>query len=233
MNVGDKVTVTLRADVTHVFTVVGIYETDLQEANTSAFISEGTAAKLVPELAGASSAIYVRTRQLGDEAMIMGTLRRVRPDVRYQSWQTLASSLADVTGSFDSIKSILNAASLLVAAISVFIVTYVDLVNKRRIIGIERAIGISGVAITVSYALKAIAFALCGVALGAALFFGAAIPLVKRFPFRFPIGPVTLSVTAGELRRDAVVLLIVAIIAALAPAWRAVRTRLLEAIWVE
>jgi len=57
----------------------------------------------------------------------------------------------------------------------VFIVTYVDLVNKRRTIGIERAIGISGRAITLNYLLKAVVFTFFGVLFGAALFFGGAI----------------------------------------------------------
>jgi putative ABC transport system permease protein len=97
VNVGDKVTVTLRGGDNHVFTVKGIYETDLDQANTTAFISTATATKLIPQLAGVSSSIYVRTRQIGDEEGIIDQLRHQRPKVRYQSWQALASSLADVT----------------------------------------------------------------------------------------------------------------------------------------
>ena len=134
------------------------------------------------------------------------------------------------TGSFDQIKSILNGVSLAVAAIAVFIVTYIDLVNRRRTIGIERAIGISGPAITISYVLKAIVFGILGVIGGAALFFGVAIPWVRHHPFMFSIGPVTLSPTSGELRNDAVILVVVACVGALVPAWRTVRTHLLEAI---
>jgi putative ABC transport system permease protein len=231
VNVGDKVTVTLRGGNNHVFTVKGIYETDLDQANTTAFISTAAATNLIPPVAGESSSIYVRTRQIGGEEGIIDQLRHQRPKVRYQSWQALASSLADVTGSFASIKSILNAVSLFVAAISVFIVTYVDLVNKRRTMGVERAIGISGPAITASYGLKAVVFAVLGVAFGAGLFFGGAMPLVDRYPFQFPIGPVTLSVTRQELQRDAIILIVVAVVGALVPAWRAVRVHLLKAIW--
>jgi putative ABC transport system permease protein len=231
VNVGDKVTVTLRGGDNHVFTVRGIYETDLAQANTTAFISTATATKLIPQLAGVSSSIYVKTRQIGNEQGIIDELRHQRPEVRYQTWQALASSLADVTGSFGSIKSILNAVSLFVAAISVFIVTYVDLVNKRRTMGVERAIGISGPAIIASYGLKAVAFAVLGIAFGAGLFFGGAMPLVNRYPFQFPIGPVTLSVTQQELQRDAIILIVVAVVGALVPAWRAVRVHLLKAIW--
>jgi len=113
----------------------------------------------------------------------------------------------------------------------VFIVTYVDLINKRRTIGIERAIGISGPSITLSYMLKAAVFAVFGVALGIGLFYGVALPAVRHHPFEFPIGPVYLSVTSGEIRSDALILVVVAVVGAALPAWRATRTRLLDAIW--
>jgi ABC-type antimicrobial peptide transport system permease subunit len=53
---------------------------------------------------------------------------------------------------------------------------------------------------------------------------------VHHHPFQFPIGPVTLSVTSSELRGDAIILLAVAVMGALVPAWRAVRIRLLDAV---
>jgi len=231
VRVGDKVNVTLQGGEIHRFTVKGIYETDLTQANTTAFITAATIRQLIPSAAGEASTIFVKTKQTGDENRVIEGLRRERHDVRYQSWETLSLAVKDITGSFDIIKSILNAVSLFVAAITVFIVTYVDLINRRRTMGIERAIGISGPAITASYGVKAIAFALVGVVLGAGLFFSIAIPLVNHFPFQFPIGPVTLSVTVQELRQDAMILIAVALIGAVVPAWRAVRTRLLTAIW--
>ena len=138
VHVGDSVAVTLLGGQAHLFRVKGIYETDLSEANDSAFITDAAAQGLVPALRGRISAIYARTRLIGDEKSVINQLRRDDPHVTYKSWETLASSVKDITGSFDTIKSVLNAVSLIVAAIAVFIVTYVDLVNKRRAIGIER-----------------------------------------------------------------------------------------------
>jgi len=229
--VGDTVTVTLLGGRTHDFTVRGIYATDLSQANTRAFISRATADALLPPLTGKYSAVYVKDETGGPGA------GRDRPAGSYPSRPrlpgvaVLAAMVKDVTGSFNNIKAILNAVSLAVAAIAVFIVTYVDLVNKRRTVGIERAIGISGAAITMSYLLKAAVFAVVGVALGLGLFFGLAIPAVRHHPFNFPIGPVTLSPTGPEIRRDALILVVVAVVGALLPAWRTVRARLLDVIW--
>jgi putative ABC transport system permease protein len=231
VHVGDTVHATLLGGRTHDFTVRGIYATDLSQANNRAFISRATADALLPPLTGKYSTVYVKTRRVGQEQAVVDRLRRTYPDLDYQTWQSLAAIVKDVTGSFNTIKTILDAVSLVVAAIAVFIVTYVDLMNKRRTIGIERAIGISGAAITMSYLVKAVVFAVVGVALGLGIFYGLAVPAVRHHPFNFPIGPVTLSPTGSEIRRDALILVVVAVIGALLPAWRTVRTRLLDVIW--
>ena len=230
VHVGDRVSVTLTSGVTHDFVVRGIYDTTFAEGNTTAFISSATAARLVPRLTGQVSSIYVKTDHVGGERALIDRLTTFDHAVRYRAWQTYEANVRDLTGSFDQIKSILNGVSLAVAAIAVFIVTYIDLVNRRRTIGIERAIGISGPAITISYVIKAIVFGALGVIGGAAIFFGVAIPWVRHHPFMFSIGPVTLSPTSGELRNDAVILIVVASVGALIPAWRTVHTRLLDAI---
>ena len=82
-----------------------------------------------------------------------------------------------------------------------------------------------------SYVLKAVAYALAGTAIGIALFLGAVVPFIDRHPFSFPTGEVTLSVSRGQLRSDAAVLMVVAVASALLPALRTVRVRILDAIW--
>ena len=231
MHVGDVVAVTMVNGRVRHLRVCGIYDTNFSDGNVTAYISSATATSLVPQLRGRVAAIYVKTSVLGDEHTVIGRLERIDSSVQYRPWQSFESSVKDLTGSFDKIKSILNGVSLVVAAIAVFIVTYIDLVNRRRTIGIERAIGISGPAITIGYVLKAVVFAVLGVAFGGAFFYGVAMPFIRHHPFMFTIGPVTLSPPSGELRNDALILVGVAIVGALVPTLRTVRTRLLDAIW--
>ena len=72
------------------------------------------------------------------------------------------------------------------AAITIFTITYIDLVNKRRQIGIERAIGIRSGPIVLSYVLKAWAYALTGIGTGLALFRFGLTPLVTATPSSSP-----------------------------------------------
>lgn len=121
--------------------------------------------------------------------------------------------------------------SLLVAAITVIIITYVDLANRRRQIGIERAIGIRSAAIVGSYVIRSVVTALAGTVLGYVLFRFVLVPIVAAHPFQFPTGPVGLVIEPQVTRLNVVVLIAVAAAAALIPAVRAVRMRILDAIW--
>ena len=84
-------------------------------------------------------------------------LQEQHDDLGYEIWLDLCIVIDNQTKSFDLIEQILRVVSLLVAAVTVTIVTYVNLVGKRRTIGIERAIGIRSNAIVWSYVPKAVA----------------------------------------------------------------------------
>jgi putative ABC transport system permease protein len=114
---------------------------------------------------------------------------------------------------------------------TIFIITYVDVVNKRRQIGIERAIGISSTTIVVSYLFRAITYTLFGSVIGILLFVFVAVPIERRIPFHFPLGDVYLPINFGFLLFNVIILLIVSVVSAFIPSWRAVRIRIVDAIW--
>jgi putative ABC transport system permease protein len=143
----------------------------------------------------------------------------------------LGTTVEDQVATFKLISNILKIISLLIAAITIFTITYIDLVNKRRQIGIERAIGIRSAPIILSYVIKAWSYAIAGIGTGFVLFRYAITPVVQHHPFHFPNGPVTLATTWHEMSQDLIILIIVATLAALIPSIRSVRIRILDAIW--
>ncbi len=151
--------------------------------------------------------------------------------MKFNTSADLGATVQDQVATFNLISDILKIISLAMAAITIFIITYIDLVNKRRQIGIERAIGIRSAPIVLSYVAKACAYALAGIGTGFLLFKYAVTPAVSRHPFHFPNGPVTLATTWGETVSDLIILIIVAILAALIPSLRSVQIKILDAIW--
>jgi putative ABC transport system permease protein len=155
----------------------------------------------------------------------------LQTNIKYQTSDDLAGSVKDQIKTFDLINQILKIISLVVAAITVFIVTYVDLINKRKQIGIERAIGIQPGAIIGDYILKSLFFAVIGVGVGVLVFLYIAAPLVIKHPFQFPYGMVSLYINPSEMIQNAVILGIVAFLSSLIPAFQSVRIKILDAIW--
>lgn len=230
VHVGDVVVITLVGGSTHEYEVKGIYEDELAQANLRAFVTVDDATAKVPALADRATSIGVLSDGRDVDALAADLAAAV-PGVEVATWEELASALDEQVSSFELIERILGAVSLVVAAITVFIVTYVDLTSKRRTIGIERAVGITPAAITGGYVLRGVVFALVGVGLGASLMLGGVEPLLRQHPIPFPTGPVSLEVTGVELRRNALVLVVVAVAGAAVPSWQTVRTRLVDAIW--
>ena len=230
---GDQVTITFSGGRTAAFAVAGVYDDQFPQADNNAYITMYEADRLLPGIAGHATAIYVRTRPGADVNQVARRLVALRSGVKYLTSADLSATVADQVATFRLIAAILTVVSLLMAAVTIFTVTYVDLAHRHRQIGVERAIGIRSGPIVASYVLKALAYAAAGIVTGFLLFRFAAVPLVAARPFSFPNGPVALAVTRREMVRDLIVLAVVAGLAALVPALRSVRIPLLDAIWGE
>jgi putative ABC transport system permease protein len=231
VHAGDQVTITLTTGQTSTFTVAGIYDNQFPLSDGDAYITTAEAQKLVPGSSDHATTIYVKTDSGASDEQVVQRLSPLRGGMKFDTSEDLGATVADQVATFNLISDILKIISLAMAAITIFIVTYIDLVNKRRQIGIERAIGIRSAPIVLSYVAKACAYALGGIGAGFLLFRYAVTPAVRQHPFHFPNGPVTLATTWGETARDLIILIIVAILAALIPSLRSVRIKILDAIW--
>ena len=119
----------------------------------------------------------------------------------------------------------------LVAGVTIFIVTYMDVINKRHQIGIQRVIGIKNLAIMFSYLIRALCYVEVGL-IGACFLFEYAVMLFEAgHPFIFPFGPVYLSMDIAQMIHTAVLLLAVSLIAAFIPVWPTIRIKILDSIW--
>lgn len=228
---GDKVGITLTDGKNATFTVAGIYDNQFPQSDDDAYITMAEAARLIPASAGHATTIYVKTASGADASQVIQRLSALRGGMKFDTSADLGATVQDQVAAFNLISDILKVISLAMAAVTIFIITYIDLVNKRRQIGIERAIGIRSAPIVLSYIGKACAYALAGVGAGLLLFEYAITPVVSRHPFHFPNGPVALATTWGEIVLDLIILVVVAILAALLPAVRSVQIKILDAIW--
>lgn len=231
VHTGDQVEVTLEGGARAQFTVRGIYRNFFPLSDAGAFVTDAAARSVLPGSQNIANRVYVKAAAGTTSDELVAQVSGIRPDLRYQTPRQLTAAIQDQIDTFDLINNIMRVISLLVAAITVFIVTYVELTARRRQIGIERAIGIRSGAIVGSYLIKAVVTAGLGILVGLAAFMLAIVPFVAAHPFRFPNGPVALVFDPGITAQNVVILLLVALFSALIPAWRTVTMKILDAIW--
>jgi ABC-type lipoprotein release transport system permease subunit len=231
VHAGDVVTVRYVSGMEKQYTVKGIFYCELIQTDIRTFITEKEFNSLNPLMADKASSIHVKTQKDVELEPIIAQIAGIREGLKFQTWEDIAGVLRSMTVSMNQIIVILQIVALIVAAITIFIVTYVDLANKRRQIGIERAIGITPSAIVLSYIFRAVVFAVIGILAAALIFIYVVVPLEARHPFHFPFGDVFLPVNISYLIRSALILCGVAVASAFVPSFNTIRVKIIDAIW--
>ncbi|MBA3678974.1 ABC transporter permease [Candidatus Saccharibacteria bacterium] len=228
---GDKVKVSFANGAVKEYTVKGIFQSEFVQADLKTLINADEFSQVVPNSVNSASAINVKLKSDANQGNINDQISALRSDIKTRTWQERAGFVKSYTESIEVINKILRAVALFVGFLTIFIITYVDVVNKKRQIGIERAIGISPPTIILSYEFRALFYTLIGAILGAIGFILVVVPLEARYPFHFPLGNVYLDVNSNFMIRNAIILLLVSFASATLPAWRAVYGKIVDAIW--
>lgn len=133
--------------------------------------------------------------------------------------------------SMDMINVVSKYISLIIGAALILIIIYINVLNRKKEIGILKAVGISPFSIVLSYAFISMFFVLMGIFGGLILYFASM--------YYFTVNPVTFYDTitiipviqVGLIIQSVYTMLIMAVIAGVIPAWLVSRESILEAIW--
>ncbi len=213
------------------FKIKGIFYTKFIDTDNRAFITKKAIEKINPLLKNQSTSIIVKTNKTGNEEKIITNLELNGVTENIYSWKEASNLMESISDSFLSINIILSIVGVLIAAITIFIVIYIEISNKRKQIGILRAIGIKPYLIQITYLLQTVVYSVSGVIFGSLIFFFVVIPYFNAHPFVLPICDATLVVNYGEFIARLETLIWVAIGAGLIPAIHITRIKILDAIW--
>lgn len=230
--VGDKVTLSLDS-LTKDFTIKGIFFTKYILADNRAFITQEALDKLAPRdfYDNKANNILVKINKKGDEEKIIERFKAEDINENFITWKDAAGLMKSVSDSFSSINALMTIVGVIIAAVTIFIVIYIDISHKRQQIGILRAIGIKPYLINATYVLQTVVYSCFGVLLGAALFFGIIMPYFKANPFILPIGDAVLRINYPDFVFRFELIIFTAMLAGLIPSILITRMKLLNAIW--
>ncbi len=229
IRVGDKISLIVEG-IPHEFTLRGIFYAKFTEVDNRTFITRDALDGLLPNLHDKATDIIVRIDKTGNEQLVISRMRDADIPGTFNSWEEMAGNITTVVDSFTTINALLTTVGFLIAAVTIFIIIYVDISHRRQEIGILRAIGIKGYLIRATYVFQSLVYTIFGVAVGAAIFFAVLVPYFKVHPFSLPLGDVNLAVLADDLVGRGFGVLLLGIASGLIPSIIVTRAKILDEI---
>lgn len=237
VDVGSRVRVRLAgADGTTVakdFIVAGIAKSKMDEISARVFILDQELQQLLPVNKEQYQEIAIRLKDASYAPQLVREIKNFLGSyqARVQTAEdAIPSFLRDMETTMGVLGNALSSIALVVAAITVFIVIFINAVTKRKFIGIMKGIGISPLAIKMSYVLQALFYGVVGSAIGLLLTFGVLKPYFDAFPINFPFSDGILVATPLGAAIRVLILLVVTLLAGYVPATIIVRKNTLDSI---
>lgn len=229
VEVGDSIDVTFSNGVVKKYHVKGIFETHSDYVDQTAFITNREM-ESVTGLSDSASLVLVKLSATGNEIEFRNTMMQYGIQEPIKTWaEEGAGFVQDINTSFGLVISIMTAFSLVIGAIVIFIVIFINTVNKRKQIAIMKAIGIKKEIIINSYIIQVTCLCLAGILVGILLFQGITIYLTAN-PLRFPIGDIPPLIDPGKIIQSIISLVIVSLIGGYIPAWKTASEEILDAM---
>ncbi len=222
-----------RTGRTREFIVKGIIDSKVDQIALRAFITKEDWDNLVtPQLDRASEIAVVLNPGITDDEYA-NELRGYGFD-EHAKIQTAAEAIPNVLNdlilTFGLLGNITGAIAVVVSAITIFVVIYINALTRRKQIGILKGIGIRGGAIERAYIMQSLFYAVVGGAIGYAVVFWVLVPYFNENPIDFPFSDGILAVTALGTFTRWVILVVVTAIAGFIPSWLIVRKNTLDSI---
>lgn len=146
-----------------------------------------------------------------------------------KSWEEYAGFIRDITNSLTMMNNITTFVALLVAAMTIAVIIFINTTRKRRHIGILKAVGAGDGVILSIFLLEAAIFGILGIAVGIILGQGI-MGYLDTHPMDMPMGLVRPVMTESTATNAAAYLLAAVVLAGFYPAYRASRENILKAV---
>ncbi len=165
IDAGEKITIVFDNGLTKEMKVRGIYGLNFAGSDIYAYVTKEEAKQtfnLTDEQLDYASEILIKTKQRGFEEDIVHTLQSFNINGKIWSWQKKLGMLKDFTDSLLIISKLTALIGMIIAFATIYIMIYINVMQKRSQIGIMKAIGISKETILSSYIIQSFAYGLMG-----------------------------------------------------------------------
>jgi len=229
---GSFVDVTYSNGVKRTYKVKGIMEGTFEVVDLNALVHYKEIEDVYGLEGKEATRVIVRVTDQGTEAQIQDKIREAGVNEQIFTWADKSESLIrQAMQSMGAIDVMSKIVSLIVGAALVLIIIYINVLNRKKEIGILKAVGITPRSIVLSYAFLSTFYVSLGIFAGLILYF--------ILMFYFQANPVIFYETIEIspvidpvlLVQSIVTMLTLSVIAGILPAWSVSRESILKAIW--
>ncbi len=220
VEIGKKIRLTIGSQ-TREFRVKGILKSKVDEIDRRIFMTDSQLRSMIARNDLNVSEISVSLADERDSNRIKEILinNGYDRDAKIQTFEDAQPKfLQDIKNTFALLGSIISSIGLVVAAITIFIVIFINALTRRKYIGILKGIGVDGTAIELSYVFQSLTYALIGSIIGIFLVYVLLVPFFSNHPINFPFSDGILVAPAIGTSIRIALLIITTVIAGYVPA---------------
>lgn len=213
--------------------VVGFAGSKVNEIDAVMLISKDLMRDLLPRDDFKPDEIAIRItpdstpQQVQNEIVAFG----IPPEISVETPEEYQPSFVeDIIDTFAILGDVIGSISLIVAAITVFIIIFVNAITQKKQIGILKGIGICPFAVELSYILQALLYVTIGAAISIPILYFVLVPYFVANPIDFPFSDGVIVAEYASTFTRTVLMFIVTGIAGYVPAKYIVDQNTLDAI---
>ncbi len=232
-DIGSRVRLTING-VQKEVTIKGVFTTNSVFVDSRIYMTESAFREMTQNQSVNANEIAIRltpnASQEEAKKFISKNLPKNENVIVETSREALPSSIYSIIQALGKLGNLVGAIALMVSAVTIFIVIYVNAITRRKFIGILKGIGISAQAIEISYIIQALFYAISGMTISTIFILGLLKPYIDLHPFNFVSINASLAIGYSDVFSNGIALLITSFISGFIPAWLVTKQNTLDAI---
>lgn len=214
-------------------TVVGFLRTKTNELDGRVIVSQDLFKELVAREDFKPDEIVIKVAEYTTPSIVQKQLL----DMGVQKYADIEtpdeyqpSFVEDIVETFAILGDLIGSISLVVAAITIFIIIFVNAITQRKQIGILKGIGMTSFSIELSYVFQALFYVAVAAVISISLLYGFLVPYFDANPIDFPFSDGVLVAEVSTTISRTILMIITTGIAGYLPARFIVKQNTLDAI---
>lgn len=230
VKVGNKIMVTYPNGKVKKYTIKGVVDVKSFASNSYLYVIKKDLTQVLGTRDKASEVYVKLDNDLQEVSEVRKRIKDLNFDAVVDTWNERAGYVKDTMKGIEALRYILSLIGLIITAIVIAVIIYINTQNKRRQIGILKAIGGQARLVLTIFLIQSFIYAILGIVLGGIIFSGINYYLIKN-PLIMPFGELVPDVQRTLVINYIVIFILTSFFSALYPAWRSSKENIVKVIW--